>query len=214
MLDFLNESNPFSVYSNVESPKITKFSLPLGDIDLDGTGLYIGDNGTVQAENNLSTQQQSKFNINNTKEYQPLQEEEEATKPVSTTGNGKKAYDFFISKGLSSHQARGIVGNLKAESGLNHTAVNPSSKAFGLAQWLGDRKKKLFSKYGKNPTFDQQLEFIWEELNSTERKSLDYLLQTKNTKDATISFMNLFERPSKEEKASSVINRIKFANSI
>jgi hypothetical protein len=57
MLDFLNEPNPFSVYSNVESPKVTKFSLPLGDIDLDGTGLYIGDNGTVQAENNLSTQQ-------------------------------------------------------------------------------------------------------------------------------------------------------------
>ena len=94
-------------------------------------------------------------------------------------GNKKKAMNFFISKGLNDYQAAGIVGNLLGESNLNHSAINKSSGAYGLAQWLGDRKRKLFAKYGKNPTFDQQLEFLWEELNTSEKRSLNRLLQTK-----------------------------------
>ena len=41
--------------------------------------------------------------------------------------------NFFTSKGLSNHIAAGIVGNLLGESNLNPNAVNPSSKAFGIA---------------------------------------------------------------------------------
>jgi hypothetical protein len=47
-----------------------------------------------------------------------------------------------------------LVGNLIRESSLNPGAVNKTSGAYGIAQWLGSRKKSLFSKYGKNPTFD------------------------------------------------------------
>ena len=46
--------------------------------------------------------------------------------------------EFFMSKGLSSHHSAGIVGNLMGESGLNPEAINPTSKAFGIAQWLGE----------------------------------------------------------------------------
>ena len=221
MLDFLNEPNPFSVYNNVESPEIKKLSLPLGDIDLEGTGLYVGSNGTVQAENNLPSQQQetSKFIVNNTEEHRPQQEEityEESTSSTkkNSTFSKNKAYQFFLNKGLSPHHAAGIVGNLYAESGLNHKAVNPSSGAYGYAQWLGPRKKALFAKYGKNPTEEQQLEFLWEELNTTEKSAFNRLLQTQSVEEATNSFMKHFERPSQREMASSINKRIKFAKSL
>ena len=129
-------------------------------------------------------------------------------------GDKKKAMNFFISKGLNDYQAAGIVGNLLGESNLNHSAVNKSSGAYGLAQWLGDRKRKLFAKYGKNPTFDQQLEFLWEELNTSEKRSLNRLLQTKSAKEATNSFMVNFERPSKREMAESISRRVKFSQSL
>jgi len=38
-----------------------------------------------------------------------------------------------MSKGLSAHHAAGIVGNLIGESQLNEAAVNPTSKAYGIA---------------------------------------------------------------------------------
>lgn len=129
-------------------------------------------------------------------------------------GAKKKAMEFFQSKGLSPYHAAGIVGNLLGESKLNHQAINPTSKAFGIAQWLGDRKKKLFKKYGENPTFDQQLEFVWEELNSSEKSAFNKLLQTKSVEEATNSFMKHFERPSQREMAQSINNRIKFSRDL
>ena len=121
---------------------------------------------------------------------------------------------FFISKGLQPHQAAGLVGNLMAESNLKHTAKNPSSGAYGIAQWLGSRKTKLFDKYGKNPTFEQQLEFIWEELQGDENRSFQSLLNTETYDQAINVIMQQFERPSKKEMAESISRRLKYAKSL
>jgi hypothetical protein len=57
------------------------------------------------------------------------------------TGNfSDTALNFFMNKGLSENQARGILGNLLQESRGNNKIVNKTSGAFGLAQWLGPRK--------------------------------------------------------------------------
>ena len=119
------------------------------------------------------------------------------------------ALNFFRNKGLSDAQARGIVGNLMQESRGNYTAINKSSKAFGLAQWLGPRKEKLIQKYGPNPTVQQQLEFIWEELNTTENKAFQKLLNTNTISDATKVFAKHFERAGNNEM--NMNKRIKFA---
>lgn len=148
----------------------------------------------------------------------------------NVTDNKKRALSFFQnriynihkSKGLDDEkasqlalvQSAGIVGNLMQESSLNHSIVNKSSGAYGLAQWLGNRKKALFKKYGNNPTFDQQLEFIWEELNTTERNAFLHLLTTKSYEDSTRSIMDKFERPSKKEKDESIARRLKNAKSL
>ena len=119
------------------------------------------------------------------------------------------ALNFFRNKGLSDAQARGIVGNLMQESRGNYTAINKSSKAFGLAQWLGPRKERLIQKYGPNPTVQQQLEFIWEELNTTENKAFQKLLNTNTISDATKVFAKHFERAGNNEM--NMNKRIKFA---
>lgn len=69
----------------------------------------------------------------------------------------------LVGSGFSREQARGIDAGISAESGRNPNALNQSSGAFGIGQWLGPRKTELFRRYGRNPTLDQQLEFlIWE----------------------------------------------------
>lgn len=128
-------------------------------------------------------------------------------------GNKKKAMEFFQSKGLNAYQAAGIVGNLMGESNLNESAENPSG-AYGIAQWLGNRKKNLIAKYGNNPTFDQQLEFLWEELNTTEKNAFDKLLKSQSLEEATNSFMKHFERPSSREMAQSIHRRIKYGKEV
>ena len=143
---------------------------------------------------------------------QEIQVQTQVIKDNSTSNND--AVQFFINKGLDKNHAVGIVANLMQESGLNAKAVNPNSGAYGIAQWLGDRKKKLFNKYGNNPTYEQQLEYVWEELNSTEKIALNKLLSTKSYAEATNSIMNHYERPSAREKADSISRRLSFAKSL
>ena len=129
----------------------------------------------------------------------------------NTLGNNfqQSTLAFFKNKGLSDSQAKGIVGNLMQESRGNHTATNKSSGAFGLAQWVGPRKERLIQRYGPNPTVQQQLEFIWEELNTTENKAFQKLLNTNTVADATRVFANHFERAGKGEM--NMNQRINFA---
>lgn len=128
---------------------------------------------------------------------------------ISTDSFANTVLNFFMNKGLSENQSRGILGNLMQESRGNHTITNKTSGAFGLAQWLGPRKQRLIAKYGNNPTVEQQLNFIWEELNTTENKAFQKLLNTNTISDATRAFATHFERGASHEMAMN--KRIKFA---
>lgn len=117
--------------------------------------------------------------------------------------------NFFTNKGLTLNQSKGILGNLMQESNGDHTAVNKRSGAYGIAQWLGSRKTKLINKYGRNPSLQQQLEFIWHELNTTEKSTLNNLKQTNTIEDATKIFAHKYERAGANEM--NMKRRIKFA---
>lgn len=121
--------------------------------------------------------------------------------------------DYFTSKGLTRTQAKGIYGNLMQESGGNIKAVSSDgNNSYGLAQWTGSRKQRLFNMYGPNPTINQQLDFLWWELNNTHKDALKDLKQTSTILDATRVFMNKFERPHKYY--ANFNRRLRFANSI
>lgn len=76
--------------------------------------------------------------------------------------------------GMSDILALGVIGNLWHESGgLNEEAVgdtNTSDHAYGIQQWRGERKKKLFE-FAKNrghekPTYEDEVDFLIEEFNT------------------------------------------------
>lgn len=71
--------------------------------------------------------------------------------------------NWLQGQGFRSDQAAGITAGIYAESRGDATAVNPTSGAFGIGQWLGSRKRTLIARYGANPTLGQQLSFlVWE----------------------------------------------------
>ena len=221
MFEFLNDS-PFVTYSSVETPrKITKYSLPLGDVDL-SNGLYVGDNGKIQVDTIEESQKdEPRIVVNNTEEV-PITTQTEniqySSNNKNITGNKKKAMEFFMNKGLPQHMAAGIVGNLVQESNLNTTIKGDGGKAFGIAQWHPDRQKGLKELAKRNGTdisdFNTQLEYVWQELNSSHKNALDGLLKSQNAEQATKIFMDHFEKPNKNPNINKIFNRIKIANSL
>lgn len=140
---------------------------------------------------------------------------EQNTQEISDdrTPTSSQIVNFFMNKGLTKNQAKGIYGNIMQESGGKHNIVSRDGhNSYGLAQWTGTRKARLFSKYGTNPTVNQQLEYLWDELNSTEKNALSALRNTTTVADATKVFMQKFERPA--NWAANFKNRLKHANSV
>lgn len=127
--------------------------------------------------------------------------------------NNNNIVDYFINKGLTRNQAKGIYGNLMQESGGN---INITSRdghnSYGLAQWTGERKQRLFNMFGTKPNQQQQLDFLWWELNNTHKSALSALKNTTTVSDATKVFMNKFERPN--SKYANFNNRLRYANSV
>lgn len=118
-----------------------------------------------------------------------------------------RAKNFFIRKGMTDVAATGLVANLMRESALNPNAVNGSSGAYGLAQWLGSRKKALFNKYGSKPSFDNQLNFIWSELNSSHKNGLRMLQSSKNIDEAAMNAFGYYEFSGGPRAAVSAMNK-------
>jgi hypothetical protein len=110
----------------------------------------------------------------------------------------KTAVDFFTSRGWSPAQAQGIVGNLIHESGLNPNAVHDNNTGLGIAGHRLERldAMKAFAKERGKPVNDYQtqLEFIDQELRTTEGKAGDKLRAAATPEQAAAAFIN-FERP-------------------
>ncbi len=68
---------------------------------------------------------------------------------LSGDTNAEKIFNYLMDNaGLTDKQAAGAVGSMMLESGgntlnIDPTAENPSSHAYGIAQWLGSRKTGL-----------------------------------------------------------------------
>jgi len=121
-------------------------------------------------------------------------------------GLDSEVVEFFRNKGLSEDQARGIAAGIVAESGGNHMAVNPTSGAMGLGQWLGPRKRAVVAKYGENPSKDEQLEHLWSELTGGDRGG-SKVLEKEDAYSVLNSYINDFMRPAKGHETESDISR-------
>jgi len=124
---------------------------------------------------------------------------------IPGNSNVEKAYNMLYElieksgrSGGSIHaQVSGIVGNILAESNCNPNANNPNDvgqRAFGLCQWRGDRLTNLLRRYGDNPSLQQQISYLWEELMTSESKAMKRIMASVTYKEATEAFC-FFERP-------------------
>jgi hypothetical protein len=120
--------------------------------------------------------------------------------------------DYFMAKGLSYEAAVGIATNLFEESKLDANAVNKSSGAYGIAQWLdtGNGKSPRQSNFKKwadangfaynNP--QAQLDYVWQELQTSHRGVLTKLQEPGITASkAHEIFLSKFEAPSDADQA-------------
>lgn len=134
----------------------------------------------------------------------------------------RQAYNFFIKKGYTPEVSAGIVGNLIHESGLN-TGIEgdkglKGGSSFGLAQWREGRLNNLhnFAKTRNSSwsDFNTQLEFVDYELNTTEKATLNRLMNTRTPEEASDVFMRGYERPSKDAIIKSGKLRAKNARNL
>lgn len=128
----------------------------------------------------------------------------------------------LIQRGFDAIEAAAIVGNMWAESSFNPAAKNDIG-AFGLLQWLGDRKEELTKfakKKGRKETdLDTQLDFIKYELKdhyggnySYEANMFDKAMAFgKTILDKAEGFARFSERPNASELTSSLPTRRKAA---
>jgi len=111
--------------------------------------------------------------------------------------NTSAVWKFLRGKGLTPAQAAGIIGVMQQESGqgLNPAAVNPSSGATGIAQWLGGRKNAAVMSKQLGP----QLNHLWHELNTSERGALQAVKGQHSIEGAARAYLMKFERPGANE---------------
>jgi len=130
---------------------------------------------------------------------------------TSGTPQALQAFDFFIKQGWTPEQAAGIVGNLQAESGkeLNIKAVGDNGKAFGIAQWHPERQELFKKKFGKDireSTFEEQLQFVQHELQTTEKPAAEKIKQTKTVAEAATAVDVEYERSSGAHRQKRIAN--------
>jgi cell wall-associated NlpC family hydrolase len=117
----------------------------------------------------------------------------------SSEENARAVYDFFRSELNATPQgAAGPMGCLDFESGgFNPAIVNPSSGAYGLAQWLGGRKTALAqfaAQKGKEMSnIGVQLEFLKQELENPYYAKAKAALQLTDVHEAQHEWLLWFE---------------------
>ncbi|MDI7923904.1 phage tail tip lysozyme [Ferirhizobium litorale] len=118
------------------------------------------------------------------------------------------AFEFYKKKGLSDVAAAGFVGNLMGESQINPKAirendVKPGVHSYGIGQWNRERYEGLQKLAAARGTawddLDTQLEWGWQEMNTTEAATVARLRASKDVDQATDAGI-MYERPVGSDK--------------
>ena len=153
------------------------------------------------------------------------------TNPGDTTGGGtptgtdnlQKAFNYLSAQlnktGVKqpAMEAAAIIGNMEQESGqgLNPTAVNPTSGAYGIAQWLGDRLTPL-QKLPNYTTIDVQLVYLWttDIPSQAAFQPLQTIAKDPKIEQMTFDWENTFERAGETMGSPPMNNRINNAKAV
>ena len=119
------------------------------------------------------------------------------------------AMSYFMAKGWSREQAAGIVANLKQESGLspNPRGSNDGGKAFGVAQWHGDRQaafRRVFGKDIRSATLEEQYAFVDWELRNSHSRAGNMLRGATGSRDAAGIVSRYYEIPANADREAAM----------
>jgi cell wall-associated NlpC family hydrolase len=138
---------------------------------------------------------------------------------ITPTDTKRTVWDFFKNEmGLKDYQIAGIMGNIEAETGFlpkniqgEHFDRSKSGKndgmSGGLCQWhdVGgkgrlSKLKKFASSMGRDwRDLDVQLLFLKHELETTHKKALKGILDSRNVEEATRAWVYHYEKPADME---------------
>ena len=160
-------------------------------------------------------------------------------KQAEITDKPKYIWDYLIKRIENPYGVAGLMGNLKAESGLNPQNLQNSSKkklkmsdsqytkfvdhgsyknfssdkaGYGIAQWTSSgRKQALLDFKGSRSIGDltMQLDFLWNELNSSYKYVLEGLKTAMSVREASNLVLEKFERP-KDQSISVKAKRVSY----
>lgn len=145
----------------------------------------------------------------------PIGDSRHAAQSGSLEDRQKYLATRLKAEGYSDAQAAGIIGSLMQESRLDPTAVNKSSGASGIAQWLGPRAKAFTSQFGhslKDASFGEQVDFMIQELKTTEKRADQRIRMARTADQAAEIHAREYERPGASE--INVAKRQAYAASI
>lgn len=143
---------------------------------------------------------------------------------LSGSSNSENVYQFFVGKGYKPFQAAAIIGNMAHESGVEpqrqeglfdrivkaeEWPAPGGGRGYGIVQWTpGSKMIDPVKASGKDPnTIDAQLNFLYEQLQTSEKTAGDDIKATTNIEDAVLAFQGNqnvggqyygFERPGDE----------------
>lgn len=110
----------------------------------------------------------------------------------------------LMAQGWSREQAAGIAASFMQESGMDPSAKNATSGAYGIGQWLGSRVgdfKAFSGKDLKGSTMDEQLAFFNHEVgpDGKEQRAGRLLRSARTAEDAARIHSEAYERPGDDE---------------
>ncbi|MDO4872080.1 MAG: phage tail tip lysozyme [bacterium] len=162
------------------------------------------------------------FNLNRINYYDAGDEGciSDGSSSLAGSDNAEKVWNYLKGKGFSDEVTAGVMAGLNGESfGFDPGAVEGSNEnpgeGYGIAQWSFERKARLFE-YAKsqgksNDDLGMQLDFLWQELNSSEINALNGIKAAKTMQEALEAWINLFERPNAIYAAKRIAEDISYA---
>ena len=143
-----------------------------------------------------------------------------ATTVGSLTGDEATIAQYLIDKGVDRTHIAAIMGNMFQESGCRPTAINPSSGAYGICQWLGGRNtglENLAKQKGKDMSdLSVQLDWFWDEFAEScsgwNKAKYKVFCAQSDLKQCVYLFRSQFERCGESEAADA--NRLAQAQRI
>jgi hypothetical protein len=156
--------------------------------------------------------------VNRIRPVQP--ETPEPDRPMSTTQVSEDwVIEGLTKRGMPPHIATAFAWNMKDESGLDagineiEPLVEGSRGGFGLYQLTGPRRvayEEFARKRGVNAADpDAQLDFMMNELKTTERRAAKSIYGSRTTGEAAAAIVNDFLRPHETHRVRRSENYLK-----